>query len=901
MAVSPDNRFILTGGEDGTARLLEIATGNEVRRFEGYTNDRIRSVAISRDGRLLAVGGSDNMSAVWDLSSGRLSRRMDGSSDGINSVASRPDEHLLLTAGTNETARLWDMSTGREIRRLTGDTGAIGQTALSPDGRRALTVDVKGKGVLLWDVETGAVLRRLDHTRDAFSLAFSKDGQSAIVGGFDGGAYLWNLATGQEVRSFSSGEFASAVALSPDGRQALTGTLLGQLHVLSLWDVASGRLVRRMEGHLDLIESATFSADGQRALTASLDGTARLWDLGSGKELVTFRGNQAFVTAAVFSPDERFVITGSWDHTVRLWDASTGRWVATLVSFMNGGWAVVDPEGRYDASDPNDTPGLHWVLGLESIELRQLKQRFYTPGLLGRIVRRERLPEVAGLDRLRPPPELAISLPPAGARTAHVRITNRGGGIGEILVKVNGRDLPTATRGARVNSEAANAELAIDLAGATLVPNGENVIEVYGQTADGILRSRGLVTAWNSGVAPHTAPPRLFAIVVGTSDYENPALALKYPSKDAQDMARALQIAGEGLFGRDRTRVVVVASGTSQEPTKANIRNAFDDVAREASASDVMVLYLAGHGVASRRGGDQYYYLTREARSLELDRDSVLLQAHSVSSSELREWLGRQNMPLKLVLMLDTCAAGAALGETIKLAERRDLTPDQIRAVELLKDSTGSWILMGSAADAVSYEATRYGQGVLTYALLQGMRGAALESGGRVEVGRLFTFVQQQTEELARGIGGLQRPLISAPRGQTFPIGLVTESARAQIPLATVKPLLLRVVAFDENLLDPLNLGQAIRAELRAISQPTSRGASWTEATLSYLDNVIEDVPDAIAPRVQYRRDGDTIRMRLLLNRENRTLAERSIDVQGSDIKDLAKRVALAFTDMIPK
>jgi hypothetical protein len=501
-------------------------------------------------------------------------------------------------------------------------------------------------------------LRRLNLAEDPDVLAFSMDGQSAIVGSYDHSAYLWNLATGQEIRSFSGDLVIGAVALSQDGRQALTGTRSWtESNVLSLWDVASGRLVRRIEVHGMRIASAVFSADGKRALTASYDGTARLWDLATGKELVRFWGHQAYVTSAVFSPDESFVITGGRDRTVRLWDVGTGRWEATLVSFTNGGWAVVDPDGRYDASDPNDTPGLHWVLGLESIELRQLKQRFYTPGLLGRIVRRERLPDVAGLDRLRLPPELAISPPTAGARTAQLRITNRGGGIGNLVVKVNGRDLPTATRGARIDPEAANAELAIDLAGATLAPNGENVIEVYASTADGLLRSRGLATVWNSGSAPQTLPPRLFAIVVGTSDYENPALTLKYSSKDALDMARALQVAGEGLFAKDRTRVLVLASGASNEPTRQNIRNAFEDVAKEASASDVLVVYLAGHGIASRRGGDQYYYLTREARSLELDRDAALLQAESVSSSELREWLGQQNMPLKQVLVLDTCAA----------------------------------------------------------------------------------------------------------------------------------------------------------------------------------------------------------------------------------------------------
>jgi hypothetical protein len=362
------------------------------------------------------------------------------------------------------------------------------------------------------------------------------------------------------------------------------------------------------------------------------------------------------------------------------------------------------------------------------------------------------------------------------------------------------------------------------------------------------------------------------------STYDNSSLNLRYSAKDATDFGHALELGAWGMFGKERTSVTVLASGGAREPTKENIRQAFDRVAKEAQGSDLLVVYFAGHGAASGNERDQYYYLTKEALGAEVGRDAGLRAVSAVSSSELKEWLSRTNMPLKQVVVLDTCAAGAAFGDMVKLADRRELSPDQIRAIELLKDSTGSWILMGSAADAVSYEANRYAQGLLTYALLEGMQGAALEED-RVEVSKLFGFAQRQVEDLAKGIGGIQRPVLSAPKGQTFPIGLLKEEDRKQIHLATLKPQLLRARAHDEDDLDPLKLEPALRAELRAASMPVTRGSDRRDPQIVYLDSVVDEVPDALIPQIRYAVVGGKVKVRLRLLQNGKPVAERNLEL----------------------
>src|SRR6185436_6988115 len=119
-------------------------------------------------------------------------------------------------------------------------------------------------------------------------------------------------------------------------------------------------------------------------------------------------------------------------------------------------------------------------------------------------------------------------------------------------------------------------------------------------------------------------------------------------------------------------------------PTKANFRKAFEDVQSKARPEDLLVVYLAGHGIALQTGQDTYCYLTQEANttnSAKLTTDKALREQCTVSSEELAEWT-KQIPAAKQVLILDTCSAGAAAA---KLTEKRDISGDQIRALDRLK------------------------------------------------------------------------------------------------------------------------------------------------------------------------------------------------------------------------
>jgi WD40 repeat protein len=117
-------------------------------------------------------------------------------------------------------------------------------------------------------------------------------------------------------------ESVGAVAFSPDGSRLASG---GSDGAVWLWDVATGRELRRLEGHMDSVQSVAFSPDGHTLASGGNDNTVRLWDVATGRELHKLTEHTDFVRSVAFSPDGQILASGGSDKTVRLWDARTGQ------------------------------------------------------------------------------------------------------------------------------------------------------------------------------------------------------------------------------------------------------------------------------------------------------------------------------------------------------------------------------------------------------------------------------------------------------------------------------------------------------------------------------------------------------------------------------------------------
>jgi WD40 repeat protein len=353
VAYSPDGKHLSSGGGDHTVKVWNAATGRETRTLTGHTNP-IYGVAFSPDGKHLASIGADYVVKVWDVAAGWQDRTFTGHTnpgygvDPIYGVAFSPDSKYLAASGHDHTVKVWDVATGKVVRTLAGHTDQVFGVAYSPDGRR-IASGSRDDTVRVWDAATGReTLILKGHLGQVHGVAFSPDGRRIVSGGQDQTVRVWDAATGREdlvLREHTHRVFG--VAFSPDGRRIASASLDWTVRV---WDAAIRQKTLTLEGHADRVYGMAFSPDGRRIASASGDGTVRLWDVATGQEARSLPGHTKWVMGVAFSPDGR-VLAASCNRSVRVWDVATGRHLRTLEGHTGRIWGVAfSPDGRWLAS-----------------------------------------------------------------------------------------------------------------------------------------------------------------------------------------------------------------------------------------------------------------------------------------------------------------------------------------------------------------------------------------------------------------------------------------------------------------------------------------------------------------------------------------------------------------------
>ena len=343
-AFAPDNRTVVTTSADRSARLWNtrvdrslLTLGNQSKEVSDFdhTND-VYSVEFSPDGRTILTGHDDGYARLWDAASGRLRSTLKASGP-VYRAGFSPDGSRVMVA-SETSVLLWDVKTTRLVATLRGtgrpDLGRRQPTDFSPKGDRLATIDKDNW--MIWDTRSGQLLRH-GSVHEPRSVALSPGGrQIALVNAYGGDVDLLDIKSGSSKSLVHGGSFDNFVSFSADGLRVATRCAINASqaaatdYAAQIQDTRSGKIVATFRGHSAKVLSAAFSPDGARLLTGSEDHTAQIWDSNSAEQLVTLDGHSEPVWYATFSPDGMQVLTLAGNAEAWLWDAGSGQRIAML-------------------------------------------------------------------------------------------------------------------------------------------------------------------------------------------------------------------------------------------------------------------------------------------------------------------------------------------------------------------------------------------------------------------------------------------------------------------------------------------------------------------------------------------------------------------------------------------
>jgi RNA polymerase sigma factor (sigma-70 family) len=413
VALSPDEKTLALGAQDGSITLWDVEAGKEVRSFKPDQQVSATALAWAPDGKTLFMNSSDPFVRQFDVAEGKQIRKFGeqpkaqgqvrvffgGNTSGL---AITPDGKTLIVprfnfANNQQTAHLhsYEIETSKELSSVQLPQVQFGfaSVSFSPDAKLAAWGHFSGV-IHIWDIAAGKVLKKLNGPQNggAVAVTFTKDGKQLAVRNNDQAIRLWDVAEGEQVRLFGEpaalgrayigGFTLSNIALSADGSRVATAT---GANTVRQWEVKTGKEVAAQSGHHGNVAALALSADGKRAVTRSTDNVLHLWDADKGTETK----NQALppnVTEAVFSTDGKFLALAGFDGSIRIWDAAEAKEIKEWKAGQQGFAALaLSPDGKMLATRAFDQSVRLWDVGTGS-ELRQVVAAPGNNNLPGQVV-----------------------------------------------------------------------------------------------------------------------------------------------------------------------------------------------------------------------------------------------------------------------------------------------------------------------------------------------------------------------------------------------------------------------------------------------------------------------------------------------------------------------------------
>ena len=752
----------------------------EPLKHAAITKNPVYTARLTTGGGLLALAGHDKSIIIIDPVTLREKYTLTGQNPRILTLAFTADGKNLVSAGSSGLLSFWSVADSTLLKEIPAHGQGLGV--------RSIDIDVKGRivsgggdgEIKLWTTGSDDPLGKFPNETDegeVLSVAFNPAGSRVAVANADGVVRIFDPQTFLLLNTLK--EFknkATVIAFSPNGKYLAVG---GADSTIRVWDGQNFSLLQTLRGNSSAITSLAFNPNN--AWLAATGRGITIWDVTTGVVRKSIADTGSVYTVALFLPDSSTLIGVTASGTVKTFSVLTQKpdreppTIVLLKPVLKDGdiFKLYANEVEITGVASDESGVKEATVAGQPVKLTELTAD--EKSQLGAKLPSKKFSAIA-------------PLPAIGANDIPFTATDERGNVAtknirvQRLAKEAAVEILTTKETGETDQASENLEFkvwfdytrytitlnTIEIANKENIPrkplgvlqsepiplsSGFNQVQfaVYGKNGEKISRviniNRRILT--NAGSMDADKPqhgssgqPQQWAVVIGISEYLNPLIKnLSYADRDARDFAEFLKSPAGGGFEPDRMKILL-----NKDATLQNVKQALYNFLRQTIDKDLVIIYFAGHGAPEPANPSNNYLLT-------YDSDPNSLETSAFPMWDVNTALTRYIPSKHVIVFSDACHSG---GISSDLATRGvSLTETNLinqYLADLSKSKEGIIVFTASQAGEVSQELDKFGHGVFTYYLLQGMKGEAdINNDYTVTIGELMDYVEENVKRQTKG------------------------------------------------------------------------------------------------------------------------------------------------------
>ena len=690
-------------------------------------------LSYSADGKLLITGiGSYPFDVnIYRSNKNYLKKTSFKKHTNLTQAVAFSDKHTAISGGGDNSAiYLWDIQTTKVKKKIVG----VGDCVWS--------VGIKGNTIAWGNRWTGNAHTIGSKFQKTFNLkSFKLDDSPSNLKSFKrnqrkNGSYSLSHKAGGDY-----GYNDAVLVLNKDGKTVTSITK----------DMTDGN------------RHNCYSIYKNMIVSGGSNGRLKIYNF-EGKEIANLLGHTGGVWTIAVNGDR--LVSGSDDQTIRIWDLSgltgdeesevTLRPMLNIIIAKNSEWVIWSNSGYFASSVNGDKyVGYHINQGEDKeahfVSSAKYYDKLYRPDIIEAIVKtgsEKRAIDIISDKRKVKKADVVSEVPPIVTLLSESTLTTTKDSttvnftiesatpIESLIVTRNGERIKTQN-----THDGEKGSITIEL------DAGENIIAIRAKNqyslSDASLVHATKTASSNKRTAGKNQrsrldkksseliyKPTLYLLSIGVSRYENSTYNLEVADVDAKSIVEMFKNQEGKIYKK-----VVARQLLNDSANKDNILEALDWIERETTQRDMVIIFVAGHGINDDKGN--YYFMA-------YDSDVNKLRRTAIRWIEIKDTIS--GLPSKVILMVDTCHSGNIMGQE----RRRDIT-GAIKSI--INSGTGSVIMTASTGRGYSIENNSWGHGAFTKALLEGLGEAKADYNDNhtISIKEIDLYVTDRVKALTKG------------------------------------------------------------------------------------------------------------------------------------------------------